>query len=211
MTRSHSSRLYSAWRTLRYTDIDDDNALVTAVATATSQATFTAASLDGAMANPGPAFTKMHQLCVVTSASVGSYNIVDEITATCTDQFGVARTLTATLTDVNGGETVIFADSDGNELGAMTCSSIVVPAQNDTSGQFEFGVRDVMFDEPARELRGGAAGNIAVLYEVDLTIGEPDDVLPCLEGEHHTVSAWGILDTATDTTATDAFPVTAYL
>lgn len=207
MTMAHASRLYPSWGTLKYADIDDVNAIKTAVATAAVSKSYSGADLDGVMANPGPALTKMHRLSVTTSASVGTYTITSAITATCTDQFGNTRTLSATLTAVNGNEIVEFTLADGSDAGAMTVTQIDVPAQNDANGQFEFGVTDVVFDQSARQIRGGAFGDVAVEYDAELLSGTAhQDVLPCEQGEHHDVFVKKILDTGTT-----AFPVTAYL
>jgi len=207
MSMAHASRLYPAWGTLKYADIDDVDAIKLSVATAAVVKSYSGATLDGTFANPGPAKTKMHRLSVTTAVHAGTYNITDAITATCTDQFGNSRTLTATLTNANGGETVEFTLADGSDAGAMTVSQIDVPAQNDALGSFEFGVTDVVFDDPARQVRGGANGDIAVEYEAALLTGTAhQDVLPCEQGEHHDVFAKKILDTGTT-----AFPVTAYL
>ena len=204
---AYASTIYPAWGTLSYADLDDVDAIKQSVATSVAAQSYSGATLDGVLANPGPAKTKMHRLSVTTAASVGTYNITDAITATCTDQLGATRTLTATLTAVNGGETVEFTLSGGADAGAMTVSQIDVPAQNDANGAFEFGVTDVVFDSPARQIRGGAAGDVAVQYEMDLASGVSfTDTLECVEGEHHDVFVKKILDTGTT-----AFPVKAYL
>lgn len=208
MERSHSSTLYPAWGTLSYSDIDDPNAIKTSIATAVTKQTYDGAALNGTFANPGPAKTKMHVLSVTTASNGGSYVVGSTIVFTCTDQRGKTRTLTATITNADGGETLDAVDADGNIVGAMTVSTIVVGAQADTGGAFEFGVTDVVFDDTVRQLRGGAAGDIAVEYEADLISGVVafTDTLQCIEGERHDCFAKKILDSGTD-----AFPVKAYL
>lgn len=204
-----TKNLAPARYTLRYADIDDDDAIKTAVATVAADTTYTGADLNGALANPGPALTKMHRLTVTTSSNAGSYTIVDPIVATCTDQYGATRSLEVTLTAVNGGEVLEFALENGTDAGALTVSSIAIPAMNDTGGQFEFGVSDVVFDEPCRQLRCGAAGDIVVNYEAESISGTAiQDTLTGIEGERHDVFCKRILD---DSGNTDAFPITAYI
>lgn len=211
-TKNLSPALYS----LRYADIDDDNAIKTAIATVAADTTYTAGDLNGVMASPGPALTKMHRLTVTTSASAGTYTIVRPLIFTCTDQRGNERLLYRTLTAVGGGEVLEFAALDGTDQGALTVVSIFIPEMNDASGSLEFGVSDVVFDEPCRQVRGGGGGKpglplfIGVEYQslLDSTDNTTiiGDVLVCIEGERHDCFVKRILDTGTT-----AFPVTAYI
>lgn len=200
MVQQHIRRDRPAWRTCTYTDIDDPNAIKTSIATVAAETTYTGADLNGVMANPGPAYTKMHQLTVTTAVNAGSYNLA-QISITGTDQYGNTRVVYATLTDTDGGETLSFKDSDGNDVGCMTAVSILIPAMVNTGGAFEFGVADVIFDDPAINIRGGSANDIAVEYEDGV-----GDTLACQIGEQHKVYVKKILDTGTT-----AFPITAYL
>lgn len=199
------SVLEPARYTLSYDDIDDVDAIKTAIATSTSVASYSGAALNGALG----ASTKMHRLSVTTSAVAACYNTTDPIEFTCYDQFGHARTLYVTLTQAGGNETVEATLADGSDAGSLYTEQIDVPAQLKATGQFEFGVTDVVFDEPARQLRCGSAGDIVVEYE-QLYDGSTavSDTLSGVEGERHDVYAKKILDAAA---ATDAFPITAYL
>jgi len=199
----------SARYTLRYADIDDADAVVTTLATSLTAATVTAAGLNGTLANPGPALTKMHRLSVTTTAEAACYNTTDPIIATCTDQVGATRLLYATLVTAGGNETIEFTLADGSDAGALSVISYAIPAQLKNSGAFTFGVTDVVFDAAARQLRCGAAGSIVVEYEAESAAGTAiTDTLTGIEGERHDVFVKKILDSAA---ATDAFPITAYI
>lgn len=199
--------LAPARASFRYAAIADVDVVKTAVATSLVAATYAGVDLNGAFANPGPARTKMHRLSVSTAAEAACYNTTDPIVATCTDQQGNARTLVATLTAAAGNETIEFTLVGGADAGALAVVSIAVPAQLKNSGAFTFGVTDVVFDTPCRQLRCGAAGDIVVGYEAETTSGvKLVDTLTGVEGERHDVGAKRII-----TTGTTAFPVTAYL
>jgi len=210
MSDGNHAKIYPARGTLTYSDIDDGDAIKTSIATAVTDQTYTGAALNGAMATPGPAFTKMHRLSVTTAANAGTYIVGSEINFTCTDQHGNVRTLTATIGDADGGEVLDAVDEDGNDAGAMTVTTIVADAQNDVNGAFQFGVTDVVFDQPARAIRGGAAGNIMVEFEGDLIEGTmvwADTWAVAFAGETYPATFVKRIMDATTT----AFPVTVFL
>jgi len=178
-----------------YLDIDDADAVKVSIATVAAQVVYSGADLDGLLG----ANTQMQQLTVTTAASVGSYTL-SEISILGTDQRGRARTVTATLTQANGGETLEFQSSDGTDVGVLDVTSITIPAMVDAAGAFTFGVADVIFDEEAKEIRGGA-GNVAIVDWYSRAT-----LVPCVAGEHHSVFVKKIMDVGTT-----AFPVMAYL
>lgn len=174
----------------------DVNALVTAIATDTSEATFTAASLDGVLANPGPGVARMPQYPTITaSSSAGSYSL-SPVVFNGTNDAGETIAVSVTPTDADGNWTVVGTTA------MATITSIVAPAQVDTSGQWEFGVQDVVGtrSKPIVKVRGGTQANIVVEYDGGVT-----DTLPCEVGEKHEMLATKVL--ATGTTCT---PVTIY-
>lgn len=131
----------SALRTVSFTvtDVADVNGVVTALATASTEVTLTgAAELNGAaLSGTTPRrFTKLPRTLTITlSAAVGSYT-TDDIVVTGT-RGGAVVTETFNPSDADGGETltgtVVFD--------AIT--NIVIAAQVDTSGQWEFGTAKI--------------------------------------------------------------------
>jgi len=191
---------------LKYADIDDDDGVITSFATSASEDVRSGAEFNGALGTltlggTQVAYTRMHQLVAISSSNAGSYVVGSTLTAVGTDQKGQPRMLTATVGDTDGGETLNFVDEDGNAVGMLTITSITVDAQNDTSGAWTIGVRDVVFDEPARVIRAGSADNIAMEFE-----GGYQETLPFAEGETYIAYAKKILDSGTA-----AFPVVAML
>lgn len=183
-------------RTYTFAAIADADGLKTSIATSTSVATYSGATLNGALANPGPATIPLTMnVSVTTTSQSNTYNITSPIVVTGTNAAGATITDSLTLTTDDGNETVA-----GTKAFA-TVTSIAVPAQSNTSGAFTFGVQNIVFDEAAREVRGGSAGNIVVGYD-----GSTTDTIPCLAGEHHKVFAKRIVSSGTT-----ALPVTVYL
>ena len=179
---------------LVYSDIDDADAVKASIATSALAVVYSGAQLDGLLG----ANTKMQQLTVSSSTAVGTYNLAT-ITIVGTDQTGTARTVTATLTQVNGNETRNFQLA-GVDVGMLSVTSITIPAMVNAGGFFTFGVADAIFDDPARAVRG-AAGVIAIENEQALAAS-----LPCVAGEKHHVFVKKIMDAATT-----AFPIVAYI
>lgn len=163
MTRLHIATRYHAFTSAQLKDVD---AIKTAIATSASAQNYTGAALNGALANPGPAQMRLPQGFVIkTSSSVGSYNVTNPIVVTGTDIFGVALTGSYNLTQANGNEELNFND------GFYTISGIAVPAQNDTSGQFEFGVQDVIlpYTFPCIKVRDMSGAALKVGFSGDIT------------------------------------------
>lgn len=183
----------ATFTTAQLADVD---AMVTAIATAITQQTYTGVTMDGTLANPGPADMRMPQYPSITlSASVGSYS-TSPVVFTGTNDAGEAITVSVAPTDNDGGYTVVGTTA------MKTCTQIVVPAQNDINGQWEFGVQDVVgtAHKPIVMVRHGTQANIVVEYAAGVT-----DTLPGEVGEKHEILAEKVL--ATGTTST---PVTIY-
>lgn len=160
------TELYSSPRkiTLTTDQLADVDAIKTAIATSASAAEYTDTDLDGALASAGvvgldpPRFVS-----ITTSSSASSYSIASPIVVTGT-RGGVVVTESLSLTDEDGGETIV----GDQPFDAIT--SISVPAQDDTSGQFEFGVSGIAArvneareQVPYRGIRVGATGGAVKL------------------------------------------------
>lgn len=148
------------YATFALAEVEDDDALKTAVATSLTAATYSGATLNGALANPGPAVMRLPQYVrVATSALAACYNITDPIVFTGTLD-GAVVTDSITLTDTDGNEAI-----DGDQA-FDTVVSIAVPAQLKATGQFTFGVTDIVFSNkrPGIQIEFGAAGNIVVEF-----------------------------------------------
>lgn len=185
--------IFPSLRTKTFAAIADVDAIKTAIATAAAPATYSGVALNGAI---GAAALGVSQTFTVkTRANAGAYVTANPIVVTGLDWQGKIISESVSLTQTNGGETV-----QGTKAFARF-TSIAVPAQNDTSGSFEFGVGDILLDMPARELRAGAIGDIKVGYQDGGT-----DVLPSIAAERHTVLAFRVYSTGTT-----ALPVTVYL
>jgi hypothetical protein len=125
-------------------------------------------------------------------------------------------------TDANGAQELVTS------AGFMSVTTIVVPAQVDINGQWEFGVRDIVltqlkqgtgsgYEMIARQIRHGSgspgsASVILVGYPGDDIAAAPAalnryrDPLPGIEGEHHDVRPNRIYGEATTTSD----PITIY-
>ncbi len=182
--------------TLTVAQLDDDNALVAAIATAVAPVTFTGVTMDGAFANPGPATRPIPQHpTLTTSASVGSYNLA-AVVFNGTDDGGATIAVSVTPTQINGGEVVVGATA------MRTVTSIVVPAQVDINGQWEFGMQDAVAtpDHPIVAVRHGTQANIELEFDGDVT-----DTLPGEVGERQEVVALKVLANATTSTPVTIF------
>jgi hypothetical protein len=133
---------------------------------------------------------------VTTGSSVGTYNTSDPIVFTGTDKDGNTITASLTLTQANGNETVV----DANLQGFASVTQIDVPAQVDTNGTFEFGVRDVVLDPPAQYLVAGAAGDVKCADQ-----DGNEGVLPLLDSVYTPPMA---IARVSGEAATTAFPLT---
>jgi hypothetical protein len=145
------------WKSYAAATIADVDAIKTSIATSTSTAQYTGAALNGALGASAIRFPQC--VSVTTSSSVGSYNTSDPIVFTGTDKDGGTITASLTLTQADGNETIV----DSALQGFASVTQIDVPAQVDTNGAFEFGVRDVVLDPPAQYLVAGANGNAKIV------------------------------------------------
>ena len=119
--------------------LNDVDGIKTAIATATSAQTYDGTDLNGAALTGNQYLTRTPRTVTVTTASsAGSYTTASPIVVTGRRN-GQVVTDDLTLTTADGGETV-RGDQVFDEI-----TEIAVPAQNDTSGQFEWGVADVAF------------------------------------------------------------------
>lgn len=172
--------LFPSPRCVTYTALADDDAIKTSIATVAAPATYSGGALNGAY---GGTFPLPQTVSVTTSSSVGSY-ILGAIVFTGTDQDGSVITESLTLTAVNGNETI------KGTTAFATITSIVVPAQFDTSGTFKFGVFHLLLKSPMRKIRASAAGNLVLGFQDGNT-----DTLPCTAGEQQSVLALKVLGT----------------
>lgn len=117
----------------------DTDAFKAATPTATTAAVYATTDLDGALANPGPveeaAMLVPRYPSVTSSTSAATYNTTDPIIFTGT-RGGQVATVSLTLTQAGGNETVIAAATD-EPLDTLT--SISVPAQLQEGGTIAFG------------------------------------------------------------------------
>lgn len=134
----------------------DTDAIKTSIATVAATATYTGGALNGVIG--ATAMVPARTVSVTTSANVGTYTGV-AIVVTGTDVNGLALSETLTLTAVDGNETIV------GSKGFKTVTSIAIPAQFDTGGTFQFGVRDVMCSTPPKAVRCVGAGALKVGYE----------------------------------------------
>jgi len=188
--------------TFTVAQLRDVDALVTAVATTAGAVTYTGASLDGALANPGPGIMRQPQLVSVTTSAVGAQYTLTDITVTGT-LYGETQTDTITLTAAGGGEYLQTTKPFD------TVVSIARLAMAGAGGQFEFGVHDLAFnhDHPCRQVRHGSAGNIALEFTGDGSAPYLDTT-PGIEGERHDSL---ILRLYGDAAVTTSDPVTVYV
>lgn len=168
------------------------NAIKTSIATSTSVATYTGVQLNGSI---GAAVFSLPQLVTVTNTnSVAAYNTTNAITITGENDQGVVITDTLLLTAANGNQTITSVKA------FLKITSIAVPAQLTTAGAFTFGVSDIVFSSPIREIRAGAAGNLIVGYQDATT-----DTVPLAAGERHLAYMTKIVSAGTT-----ALPITIY-
>lgn len=163
---------------------DADN-IKLSIATDTSAASYTGTDLDGAS---GGVFPISRTVTITTTANPGSYNVTDAIVFTGTDVNGKTITESFTLTQDGGGETLV------GSTGFLTVTSIDVPAQQDASGTFVFGVQDVVVTFLCREIRVATQGNLKVSY----ADGSVDIIPSVFDGEklpYSPVKVWGDSDT----------------
>ncbi len=136
--------------------------------------TFTTLAVTNAIKMAGGPYSQPRSVSVTTASSTGSYNIVDPIVFTGKDINGNTITESLTLTNADGGETIVGV----KPFASLT--SIAVPAQVDVNGHFTFGVRDVFLQSGCRSIRPGSTGAIKLVY-ID---GTPDTLSSLIAGEH---------------------------
>lgn len=139
------------------------------VSTAITAQSYVGSALNGALARApfGTVGVKAarRRLTVTTSAAALAYNITDPIVF-----YGAGESHGATvlLTNTNGGETV------QSEQALESVIAVEVPAQLLATGQFEFGVGDVVFGEgQVARIYAGAAGT----YKIQTVGGDRDLVM----------------------------------
>lgn len=142
----------------------DADGLKLSVATSLTAVTYSAATLDGALANPGPAAIDLPMnVSVTTTTDAATYNTTDPIVVTGTNFYGEVITESLLLTEAGGNETIV------GTKGFATVVSIAVPAQLTTDGAFTFGVLDTVLDTmdgAAQRVTNGhatVAGNVAIV------------------------------------------------
>lgn len=149
------------YATFTLAQLQDVDAIKTAIATSTSAQVYSGVALNGAAASGGTATARLPQaFCAKLSSAAGQY-VTEAIVATGTDENGAAATASVTPTTTDGNETII------STAGLVTATSIAVPAQTGTGGQFEFGFSDLVFGAswPCVQVMIGADGNIVVTFE----------------------------------------------
>lgn len=117
-------------------DLNDVNGVKTSAATIASETTYLPAVMNGAGINTSGVLLKTARTVTATlSANSGSYSTSAIV---ITGKYG-GETVTSSLTpsDADGGET-LYGDQPFDLI-----TSIVIPAQVNTSGAFEFGVGDI--------------------------------------------------------------------
>lgn len=148
--------------TFTLAQLEDADALVTSVATSLTAVTYQVATMDGALANPGPAVMRLPQrVRIATTAVAACYNTTAPVVFTGTDDTGATVTESITLANAGGNEV-----RDGSQQFAGMVS-IAVPAQLKNTGAFEFGVTDLAFsaERPCVDILIGANGNVVVELE----------------------------------------------
>lgn len=167
--------------------LHDDDAIVTTLATVTSVAALSGGDLDGVIGEAD--CTPLRGLTVTTSAAVGAYTTGEDIVAVVeeVDSSGnvTEKTLTAALTDADGGETIDFGNASGADASFTRVISITIPAMADTDGALTFGVGDIYArqNEKFKWLMGLGTGNVKVEYPGGIV-----DVLITADGRSHEVT-----------------------
>ncbi len=157
-------------RSVSYPAIPVTNAIKTSIATVAAPVSYSGVALNGAIgvAEMNPP----RNISVTTSASVGAYTLT-AITITGTDAAGRALTETLTLTQANGGQTVVGASA------FKTVTQIDILAMVSTAGAFTFGVRDIFCTRRPSRIRVGTTGALKVGYDD----GTTDVIAAVLAGE----------------------------
>lgn len=141
------------------------------ISTAITAQTYEGAALNGALAKARfqtvGVKAARRRLTVTTSAMASAYNITDPIVFSGT-RGDVRASAGVMLVNTNGGETVQSPDW------LEEVRQVYVPAQLLATGQFEFGVGDVVFGEgQVARIYAGAAGT----FKLQTTAGDRDLVM----------------------------------
>lgn len=166
-----------------------------AVATSIAAQTYVGAALDGTWGRPpfstvGTRAAK-RRLTVTTSAAALAYNVTDPIVFYGA---GDAAGAAVYLTNTNGNETVQTTHWLEN------VAAVYVPAQLLGTGQFQFGIGDVVFEEgEVARIYAGAAGT----YKIQTVGGDRDLVMAV--GEYADLAIVGVQR------SNATFPLSIYL
>ncbi len=153
----------------------DADGIKTLVATSLSAQTYSGAALNGALANPGPAVIDLPMsVTVTTTTDANTYNTSAPIVITGTDGRGNVITENLLLTAAGGNETI------AGVLGFATVTSIAIPAQLTTNGEFTFGVLNTVLDPPGRRIVGGTTAGVVSLKWA----GNKTDLHPIVQGQN---------------------------
>lgn len=186
--------LYAAISTITYGSVHDLDSIATSTATVASAVSLSGSALDGAIGAGRINFPQT--IAITTTSAVGAYSASNVAAFGTYKGASVADSFALTLT--GGNQTV-----KGSQAFDYV-TQVNLPAMAASTGFIKVGTYHIVLDPPARELRGGSTGNLAVEYMADET-GTPSDSIPCVAGEHHKVLA-----TKIDADNTTALPVTIY-
>ena len=157
-------------------ELRDDNAIKTVLATVASAVVYSGADLNGASVTANVAYghERLPQFpCVTRSNNAGQFS-VSPIVFTGTDEDGAAATSSCTPADINGNDVVI------GDAGLVTVTSIAVPAQAGVGGTLTFGWTDIAASNkrPILQVDCAAAGTLhlthadGILRTIDATLGQ---------------------------------------
>lgn len=191
MTHPIHKRVPSAQATKTYATnaaLLDTDAIKQSIATAASIATYTGAALNGVIG--ANTMVPPRAVTATLASNAGSYTASSTIVITGTYN-GATVTDTLTITGTDGGITLWGSQA------FQTITSIVVAAQANTGGAFQFGVGDV-FPPPTQEgflavEAPDADGSIKVQYP------SHDDTLVVLKGSTKPVMAKRVYGNGTTT------------
>lgn len=195
-----STAPYRSPRTFTVANIADPDSIKASIATAATAQSYSGAALNGASKKPLPdSKTGFAQWPTATASnSAGSYVNGSKIVFTSTYK-GYPVVRTATVVGANGNATFV---ADGPVDGDVTL--IAVGAQANAAGAWTFGFADLECPsrssdkvlEPWRHARGTGAGNIGVV-----NLDGSAEVLPCLDGEHHSTEIYRLKTSTTTVTS----------
>lgn len=174
--------------------LNNNNSIKTNVASSASPASYSGAGLDGSYGNGSLVLPR--QISVTLTSHTGSYTLNSKVTLTGTDYSGAVQTEQLTITNANGGITLLSTKY------FLTVTQVDIEAQVDTLGQFKVGTRDVLATS-AKAMRCGTAGDIKIEFEDGTT-----DTIPKVQAGEQIPCMFKILHGDTTTTAQD---ITIYI